>query len=634
MKTWVKTTAFTLLVAITFSFFTPPKFVYYSKIHPALAEKSIQFPMESVKVMILHNGAKGIAHALSRFAEIRITKQLNIIPAIAAEMPSYLLTELAAEDWVRWISPDGAVYQSAKPLPPLEFTIGDNFDLVSFEHQSGSVPWESSWIEYDPAGLGAEQGAIFIEDGALHLLPDVNGQENPVIEREANLSGGVEKATLSFDLNSIVCEYIQAGTYNIKVSSDGGATYTTIDDLASILLRGTTQFVTDITSFASEDFRIRFEYTPTSGTMPMCFAIDNLVITLKGKFTRNFYLSTLNVPQVWEMGITGAGVGIAIIDSGITADADFNNLVASVAFNDNTSITEDMYGHGTHIAGILSGNGHDSAGVYRGIAPDAQIINIKISDENGMAYESDTVEAMQWILEHKDQYNIRIVNLSVQSSAPVSYHFSPLDAAAEILWFNGIVVVASSGNKGYDFNPILAPPGNDPFIITVGASDEKEDAFRKNDSIAHFSPFGMTQDGFLKPEIFAPGVNIVSVLARTSEWIMTHPDRVILGEYFRLSGTSMSTPMVSGAIALLLQDEPYLNPDQVKYRLMATASRIGKGKYLDVFALVNGTTTATANTGTMVSQLLWTGEDPPNWGSVNWGSVNWGSVNWGSVNWG
>lgn len=634
-KTWSKCALLFLIAACILSLGVKPDTLsFYAKIHPSLVEKIRQSPAENVRVMIIHKGHQGITQELSRERGIHIIKQLSIIPVITAEIPLARLPQLATKNWVRWITPDQPVNHTARPLEPLEFTIEDNFDQIAYNQHSGSVPWESEWMEFDPIGAGAEQGAIFIRDGELHLTPAEPPTEVAYIEREADLSGGAEFSTLSFDVHTTPCASSQTGTYLIKVSSDGGASYSTLGDLEAIVLRNEPGFTANISSFVSGDLRIRFELAPSSSNQPLCYALDNLVIAFKGKFTRNFYLDTLNVLDVWEMGITGAGVGIAIIDSGITADADLEHLVFARTFNDNANNTDDYYGHGTHIAGIIAGNGHDSGGVYRGIAPDVHLINIKISDENGMAYESDTVEAMQWILENKDQYNIRVVNLSVQSSTPASYHQSPLDAAAEILWFNGIAVVASAGNKGGSFNPLHAPPGNDPFLITVGASDEKGDAHRKNDSIAHFSPFGMTQDGFLKPEIIAPGVNIVSVLSHSSEWIYSHPDRVIFGQYFRLSGTSMSVPMVSAAIALLLQDEPNLNPDQVKFRLMATASRIGKGKYLDVLALINGTTTATANTGTMVSALLWTGDDPPNWGSVNWGSVNWGSVNWGSVNWG
>ncbi len=368
-----------------------------------------------------------------------------------------------------------------------------------------------------------------------------------------------------------------------------------------------------------------------------------------GGTPQNYYLDTLGVRQVWAMGLKGAGIAVAVVDSGVSSDKDFSanlatgsgsRLVRQISFSANSSTPNDTYGHGTHVAGIIGGNGFDSGGAYTGVAPEVNLISLKISDDTGMAYESDTVAAMQWIYDNKTAYNIRVVNLSINSTVEQSYHASPLDAAAEILWFNGIVVVASAGNVATSgYNPVKAAPANDPFIITVGASDEKGTARTSDDVLASYSALGFTPDGFFKPELIAPGSNIVGVLSRNSPWNTQYPDRVTSnGEYFRLSGTSMSAPMVAGAAALLLQDEPNLTPDQVKYRLIYAAItnlKWGSGTipYLDVYKAVTATTTQSANTGRIASQLLWSGSEPVTWSSVNWNSVNWNSVNWNSVNW-
>jgi len=214
----------------------------------------------------------------------------------------------------------------------------------------------------------------------------------------------------------------------------------------------------------------------------------------------------------------------------------------------------------------------------------------------------------------------------------------------EILWFNGITVVVSAGNKG---SGVINPPANDPFVITVGATDDKGTSSLTDDVSASFSAYGTTGDGFKKPDLVAPGTNIVARLVNSNMGLaQAHPaNQVEGGLYFRMSGTSMSAPVVAGAVALLVQDEPNLTPDQIKYRLRVTANtawpgydtaRAGAG-YLDAYAAVQGTTTQSANTGLAVSQLLATGADPinsaVNWNSVNWNSVNWNSVNWNSVNW-
>ena len=364
------------------------------------------------------------------------------------------------------------------------------------------------------------------------------------------------------------------------------------------------------------------------------------------------HLETLNVRDVWAMGLQGEGIAVAVIDSGIARVADFNEktkggspsrVVYQMSFSPNSNTVNDVYGHGTHVAGIIGGNGKISNGDFMGVAPKVNLISLKISDEQGMAYESDTVAAMQWVLENKEAYNIRVVNLSVNSTAEESYHNSAMNAAAEILWFNGVVVVASAGNTevGSSLDSINTAPANDPFIITVGASDENQTPQTGDDTIADYSAHGSTWDDFTKPDVVAPGQDIISLLSLNSTWYYEHPDRVLgNGDYFRLSGTSMSAPMVTGAVVLLLQDEPELTPDQVKYRLMASGPSINGSDgdsntyaYLDVLAAVTGTTTKTANTGLEASQLLWSGEEPINWDSVNWNSVNWNSVNWNSVNW-
>ncbi len=359
----------------------------------------------------------------------------------------------------------------------------------------------------------------------------------------------------------------------------------------------------------------------------------------------NYYLDTLGIPSVWKQGVTGKGIGVAIIDSGVVRDADFTNLALIRGFNLNSITPIDLYGHGTHIAGIVAGNGNDSKGKYKGIAPDSTLIGLKVSNDLGLAFESDVVKALQWTYDNKEKYNIRVINLSINSGVATSYHESALNAAAEILWFSGVVVVVSAGNSGGQdgYNTVTAAPANDPFLITVGASDERGTSAIGDDVVAAYSAYGRTKDGFVKPDIIAPGTAIYSVRAPLSPWAVLYSDRLTSdGQYFRLSGTSMAAPMVVGVVALMLQKDPSLTPDQVKYRLLNSSRRSlsvpldGSNvafRYMDGLAVVNATSKKTANTGLQASQLLWSGSEPINWSSVNWSSVNWNSVNWNSVNW-
>ena len=206
-------------------------------------------------------------------------------------------------------------------------------------------------------------------------------------------------------------------------------------------------------------------------------------------------------------------------------------------------------------------------------------------------------------------------------------------------------MVVSAGNNG---TANLFPPANDPFVITVGAADDHGTASLSDDDVPAFSAYGTDETGGVKPDLVAPGTHIIALLPDNADLKRgkDHGDHKVNANYFNNVCTSMAAPMVTGAVALLLQDEPLLTPDQVKYRLKATAAkaslwpgytanaaRAGAG-YLDVYAAVRGTTLLSSNTGLQASQqLLWTGTGPLNWQSVNWNLVNWNSVNWKLVNW-
>ena len=367
------------------------------------------------------------------------------------------------------------------------------------------------------------------------------------------------------------------------------------------------------------------------------------------------YNSTVRADRLWNEAPyrQGQSVTVAILDSGLHDHDDIeqqlgtgvDRIKASVRVNNFTGNTDDSYGHGSHVAGTIGGNGLMSNGEYVGVAPRVDFVSVKVADDEGRATTSDVVAGIEWINNNKARYNIRVVNVSMNSDSPQSYHTSPMNAALEILWFNGVVVVVSAGNNGGG-NVMLYPPANDPFFITVGATDDRGTVNTGDDVLANFSARGVTESGFVKPDLVAPGTNIISLMGKSNSTLSReHPGNRVRdshqnNEYFRMSGTSTSAPMVAGAAALLLQDEPNLTPDQVKYRLMATARPFNGGSdpgtqagHLDVYAAVTGTTTQSANTGITASQLLWTGSQPVTWGSVNWNSVNWNSVNWNSVNW-
>lgn len=360
------------------------------------------------------------------------------------------------------------------------------------------------------------------------------------------------------------------------------------------------------------------------------------------------YNDAIGATRLWNRApayLRGTGIGVAVVDSGINPQEDLytiqgtNRLIAAAAFQSGYNQTPyDHYGHGNHTAGIIGSNGRRSTYKYVGVAPDVNLINVRVLDDNGMGSLSSLIQGLQWIFENRRTYNIRVANISLSSVEPESYLDSPVSAAVEALWFDGVVVVVSAGNGGAD---ALYPPANDPFVITVGATDDRGTKTTTDDRLASFSAYGVTPEGYAKPDLVAPGTNIVSLIANPNSKLMQeHPQHMVGQTYFRMSGTSMAAPMVAGAVALLLQDEPQLTPDEVKQRLLSTArpfdqpERAGAG-HLDIYAAVNASQTGAANQGLQVNRLL-SGGETLFWGSSINPTVSWrgkGTNFFGDVSW-
>jgi serine protease AprX len=616
-------------------------------LHPLLAELAAETPEQMVRVIVQESENSNLAERLVSKLGGRVTKDLPLINGFAAELPAKSVTSVETLNSVNWVSLDAPMV----PAEATSYTVRDEFNAVSYNGSDGTVSWESDWVEYDVYGTGPTAGNVDIFNGALRLDDYPDSGTSPSATREVNLSPGVSNAVLSFDFQTGIGVDAYRDKIAVEVSADGGKSYKLLEVINDLRggVSGSRKY--DITPYISADTMVRFRVYANYGGRSEYFLVDNVQV---GIFLRkNLFRETLGIDQLHAEGISGQGVTVAVIDSGIGKHPDLaERLIVAPDYG-----IGDLYGHGTHVAGIIGGDGSASGGVYTGIAPGVHFISLGVSDEFGMAYESDVVEALQWVHENKDTYNIRVINLSLNSTVEDSYHNSGIDAAVEILWLNGVVIVASAGNKGPagGYNTAKTAPANDPFIIVVGASDEHETYDRANDTITPFSSFGVTTDGFFRPDIIAPGYNIYSALSPDSTWDDAYPDRLGFGgEYIRLSGTSMAAPMVTGAVALLLQDEPNLTPDQVKYRLTHTGSTLTDGEgntfpYLDVYAVVHGTTTESAYTGFMPHILLvkmamiayWASEnggenidwENVNWESVNWNAVNWNAVNWNAVNW-
>jgi serine protease AprX len=348
---------------------------------------------------------------------------------------------------------------------------------------------------------------------------------------------------------------------------------------------------------------------------------------------------------------------IAIVDSGIDASrADFGTrVVKQVTICSRAGNSAgDGRGHGTFVASIAAGE----APGYAGAAPTAKLISIDVADDEGIANTSDVIAAADWILANKNTYGIKVANFSLHATAPASIRFDPLDKAVERLWFGGVTVVAAAGNYGVptQASGVLYAPGNDPFVITVGANDTNSTIRTNDDVAASWSAYGYTYDGFAKPDIAAPGRFMIGAVPVGATLPLERPANVTAPGYMQLSGTSFSAPVVAGAAAYLTAMHPDWSPDQVKGALMLTAkpnqssaplsSGVGEvdlwrasnlnstppnpNLALDQFVvtpLLGGTPTFDDAAWTSAATLN------PAWESASWTSAAWTSASWTSAAW-
>lgn len=320
----------------------------------------------------------------------------------------------------------------------------------------------------------------------------------------------------------------------------------------------------------------------TLSTMTSIASSTALADLINSYFPNNVsYPALIDADNARADQVTGDGVTVAVLDTGfspvnglqydsmlrprVVAGFDAINNVA-------TSNPNDGNGHGTHLTGIIMNSDYAIDGTQTGVAPNAKLVDVKAFGDDGSGTYLDVLTGMNWILQNKVKYSIRVLNLSF-SAAPSSHYWDdPVDQAVMKLWQAGVVVVASAGNDGPKAMTI-GVPGNTPYIITVGAMTDSYTMDASDDKLASFSSVGPTYEGFIKPEVVAPGGHIVSLMQQDSSIAKAHPEFQVNGSYFRMSGTSQATAVVSGVVALMLQQKPWLTPDDVKCELMSTAKQ-------------------------------------------------------------
>src|SRR5438309_961930 len=346
----------------------------------------------------------------------------------------------------------------------------------------------------------------------------------------------------------------------------------------------------------------------------------------------------------------GATLGDAIAQ---TPDQTFDVLVQVNLTSLAPNSPGDGYGHGTFVAGIAAG----SAPGYAGAAPKAELFSIDVMNDQGQATVADVIKACDFILANKAKYNIKVANFSLHSVNRASVLFDPLDQAVEKLWLSGVVVVAASGNYGIagQASGVNFAPGNDPFVITVGASDIGTSVKAGDDTVAPWSAYGYTPDGFSKPDVGAPGRYMVGPVPVGSVLTQIKPENVTAPGYMQLSGTSFAAPIVSAAAAMLIAKHPTWTPDPVKGALMVTATpepgaapgALGVGDVDLAKQRTYAKTPPNPNAG--LNQFVKTASDGTRvfdssswqaaalankaWNAVAWSDAAWSDAAWSSVAW-
>jgi serine protease AprX len=297
----------------------------------------------------------------------------------------------------------------------------------------------------------------------------------------------------------------------------------------------------------------------------------------------------LGATDWWNAGFTGAGIDVAVIDSGVSPVQGLDGE-EKVYYGPDLSLESqapnltnvDSFGHGTFMAGLIAGQDtvvEDSSAApttpYQGVAPGARIVSIKVATADGGTDVSQVIAAIGWVVQHANDpgFNMRVINLSYGTNATQSYRYDPLAYAAEQAWHHGIVVVTAAGNRGLQTSwstPALADPAYDPYLIAVGSSDPMGTSGQTDDTVPAFSSAAKYW-GTRAPDLVAPGMHLQGLRVPNSFIDLNHPAAAFDERFFRGSGTSQSAAIVSGAVALLLQKYPQLTPDQVKSMLKSSA---------------------------------------------------------------
>lgn len=534
---------------------------------------------------------RGGAHAARRAVETvggRVTSDLSIIDAVAAQLTDRQRQRLATRREIRGVFADAPVELKSERANVL-----DNFERVQWNNNDGRHRWATSWVE------SGDDGSPLTGKVAITLNLLASGRlaftgASGSLTRSVGLPPGALNARLSFDARRVSLE---TGDHVAVEASKDGTTWREIGRITGPASESSfSRMSFDMSRYVSATTSVRLvsRLTPALLNTDAVY-IDSVELEYDSVYATGVSYPTLaGAEPLHNQGVNGLLVTVAVLDTGywkhpaldttalglsrvlaqydaFSDTSDSNSLALLGLTSLGTTADTDSSGHGTHVTGIMLNTQRSDDGRYFGIAPNANLVSIRAFDADGRGTYSSVIRGLDWIVKNKDAHRIRVLNLSF-GATPRSYYWDdPLNRAVMKAWKAGIVVVASAGNDGPTPQTITVP-GNVPYIITVGAmTDNYTPADPSDDRLASFSAAGPTYEGFVKPEVVAPGGHVWSLMSTKARIAQEHPTYQNDGDYFTMSGTSQAAAVVSGAVALLLQAEPGLTPDEVKCKLMASA---------------------------------------------------------------
>jgi subtilisin family serine protease len=556
-----------------------------------------------------------------RAAGGEVTSRLNVIDAVSANLNDAQYAKVLKSAGIKQITTNTTITTQAAA------SVRDNFETGSFANNDGTHRWYGDWVEQNDNNSPYD-GKISIgwnDFGGKRLI--LSGYAS--IYRKAATPSSSPSVTLKF---KSLRAGLELGEYvSVQASGNGGLTWLEVGRLWGPA--NDTAFINqsyNITAFRGRDTAIRFVSSMNAG-----FASDNVDIDdLEIDYTTNFGEGDpvpvdVNAQDLHKAGIRGRDIGVAVLDTGywkldsLDKDTAGNGRVAvqydavrNVVDATWASVSTDTNGHGTHITSLIASSRKDSGNRYYGVAPDARIISVKAFGDDGSSSYATVIRGIDWVVTNRQQNNIRVMNLSLGAPARSRYWDDPLNKAVMRAWQSGIVVVVSAGNSG-PLPQTVGVPGNVPYVITVGAMTDNYTTNKNDDRLASFSSTGPTFEGFVKPDLVAPGGHVWGFMATYDKIAVDHPTFMNNGDFFTMSGTSQAAATVSGVAALVISANPALTPDQVKCRIIASAkpavdasgqlaySLLQQGSGLvDAKAAVYGTQTNCANQGLNIASDL------------------------------